>query len=430
MTVAAAPPAKTVTVGAQSGTMTQGVPYETVSFPISTSGIASGTYTVTLNGAPAGISLYQVNTVFINSAGNGTLELEGNSTGSTPAGNHSMSITINGTTSNTFTLKINAVAGKTVTVGTQVGTMTAGVYGSVTFPVTVANIPNGSYVPILQNAPTGVDAAGNVNISAGSGTLTLTGVGSHVAGVYNTMRLTISGTQSNQFTLTISVAPNPTAINFGSTTTYYTYPGRQFPVNYTLTPSGADPSKITWSSSTNAYLTRPYVLSTGSTSANIYVNSGGPSNSMGFYSYKPTTNTLTATLPNSASASVTINTRLVMLISINSNMTFPNSFNTSTSHSWRKVDNKKFVRAYYPADATQWAVSETASPEMYLTKIGTSNYTITSLDPDITCTKMADGITWELTRTSSSVLKEITIIITVGSGDARVAYPQVMILSD
>ena len=204
MTVAAAPPAKTVTVGAQSGTMTQGVPYETVSFPISTSGIASGTYTVTLNGAPAGIDLFQVNTVSINSAGNGTLELEGNSTGSTPAGNHSMSVSIDGVTSNTFVLTIGGSASKTVTVSAQVGTMTTGVANSsADFPLTTSGIANGQYTATLSGAPATVSVSqGMVNISGNSGTLTLVGNASTTTGIH-TVTVTIDGVTSNKFRLTI-----------------------------------------------------------------------------------------------------------------------------------------------------------------------------------------------------------------------------------
>ena len=56
-------------------------------------------------------------------------------------------------------------------------------------------------------------------------------------------RVTFSNQGGNvQSAPTVAVtAPlvDPTAINFGSTTTYYTYPGRVFPVNYILTPSNA-----------------------------------------------------------------------------------------------------------------------------------------------------------------------------------------------
>ena len=93
---------------------------------------------------------------------------------------------------------------KTVSVGSQSGTLVAGAAGSVTFPVTTTNIANGTYTATVDNRPTGVTVSGSVIINAGSGTLTLAGNSSTLAGVTNTMTLTIVGTKSAAFTLTIS----------------------------------------------------------------------------------------------------------------------------------------------------------------------------------------------------------------------------------
>ncbi len=97
---------------------------------------------------------------------------------------------------------------KSASVGTQVGILTAGVAGAVTFPVTTTNITNGAYTATVANLPTGVAISGNITISGNSGTLTLAGNVSTVAGVTSTLMLTIDNTQSATFTLTVS-SSNP-----------------------------------------------------------------------------------------------------------------------------------------------------------------------------------------------------------------------------
>ena len=79
----------------------------------------------------------------------------------------------------------------TVTVGAQVGTLTAGTAGTVTFPITTANIADGSYAAIVTNLPTGVAVQGQVMITGNTGTLTLAGSTLTVAGTTNTLTLTI-----------------------------------------------------------------------------------------------------------------------------------------------------------------------------------------------------------------------------------------------
>ena len=46
---------------------------------------------------------------------------------------------------------------KVASVGAQSGMLTAGVAGTVTFPVTTANIANGSYTATVANRPAGAD---------------------------------------------------------------------------------------------------------------------------------------------------------------------------------------------------------------------------------------------------------------------------------
>ena len=95
---------------------------------------------------------------------------------------------------------------KAVSVGAQVGRMTAGVAGTVTFSVTTAHIANGAYTVSVANLPTGVTVQGQVTIAADNGTLTLAGSATTTAGATATLTLTIDGATSTVFTLTISEA--------------------------------------------------------------------------------------------------------------------------------------------------------------------------------------------------------------------------------
>ena len=91
----------------------------------------------------------------------------------------------------------------TVAVGAQVGTMTARTAGTVTFPVTVTHIADGDYTVAVANLPTGVTVYGQVTIADGAGILTLAGDATTLAGVTNTLVLTLDDTASAPFTLTI-----------------------------------------------------------------------------------------------------------------------------------------------------------------------------------------------------------------------------------
>jgi len=99
------------------------------------------------------------------------------------------------------------VYARTIAVGTQNGSLGAGVAGSVTFTVTTTNFSYGGRATVA-NLPTGVTASENVSISGNSGTLTLTGNASTVQGTTSTLTLTIDGVTSETFTLTISRAYN------------------------------------------------------------------------------------------------------------------------------------------------------------------------------------------------------------------------------
>ena len=94
---------KTVAVGEQSGRLVQGTA-EAVTFPVTTSGIANGTYPVAVTNLPTGVSAQGQVTINNN---NGTLTLAGNT--STVAGTTSaLRLTIDGVQSEAFALIISA----------------------------------------------------------------------------------------------------------------------------------------------------------------------------------------------------------------------------------------------------------------------------------------------------------------------------------
>jgi len=98
-TVAPADTAKTVIVGAQNGTLTEGTA-GSVAFAVSTANIPSGS-AITLNNSVAGITLNTAATT-----GDSTT-VTISTTAATPAGNHPLTLTIDGVTSNNFTLGVS-----------------------------------------------------------------------------------------------------------------------------------------------------------------------------------------------------------------------------------------------------------------------------------------------------------------------------------
>jgi hypothetical protein len=202
-------PDKTVTVGTQTGTLTAGVA-GSVAYAVTTANIANGSYTAVVANLPAGVTVSGQ----VSIAGNtGTLTLAGN-TSTTAATTSNLTLTLDGATSAAFSLAINAGGGntKTVSVGEQAGTLTAGTAGTVTYAVTTANIADGSYAAAVENLPAGVTVSGQVTIAEDSGTLTLAGDTSTTAGVTGTLTLTLDGATSSVFSLTINEEDGDTPI--------------------------------------------------------------------------------------------------------------------------------------------------------------------------------------------------------------------------
>jgi len=106
----------------------------------------------------------------------------------------------------------NPTATKSVSVGAQSGTMTEKQAGTVTYSVTTSNIANGSFPATVANLPAGVTVSGNVAIASNSGTLTLAGSATTVAGTTTNLTLTIDGTASPAFSLSIAAAPKTPVI--------------------------------------------------------------------------------------------------------------------------------------------------------------------------------------------------------------------------
>ena len=197
------PAAKTVSVGTQVGTLTAGTA-DTVTFPVTTTNIEDDDYTVTVQNRPTGVTVQ--GQVTIDTDGKGTLTLAGNAS-TTPAVTNDLTLTIAGATSPAFTLEIVAAGTKTVSVGSQSGTVIAGATGNLTFSVTTSNIAANTYPVTPANLPSGVTVSGgNIVIAAdGTGTLTLAVAGA-AEGSTSTVTIAIDGATSGQFTVTIAAA--------------------------------------------------------------------------------------------------------------------------------------------------------------------------------------------------------------------------------
>jgi len=90
-----------------------------------------------------------------------------------------------------YTVTLLAAGASSVTVGTQVGNVRTGTGGEVTYAVTTANVPAGTYEAEVDGLPTGVTVKNDeVTInSSGTGTLTLVVASSATAGVTGALTL-------------------------------------------------------------------------------------------------------------------------------------------------------------------------------------------------------------------------------------------------
>jgi len=206
---------KSVTVGAQSNVITAGV-NRVASFPVTTTGIAGGLYLVSAANLPAGVMVRTVNRFRI-SDNIGALSLAVNA--SVPAGTHSnITFTIDDVTSAPFTLTISGAGEKSVNLGDQDGTITAGATGSVTFPVTTANIANGATGEVrfytdargtnqIPAPPSNLITATVSPVSFNSATATVNFIRAPTAAGTMYIRVFIDGILSNVQAVTILPAP-------------------------------------------------------------------------------------------------------------------------------------------------------------------------------------------------------------------------------
>src|SRR5574344_1654045 len=221
----------------------------------------------------------------------------------------------------------------------------------------------------------------------------------------------------------VSVYETPaTAVKFG-VDTIFTWPGKMFTVPATLSPSGAEMASLRWTvqgASTSDKASYNYTVS--GTSYHIFsvvppsrdltgrtlVDSRYPA-AIG----AGVVDTLIAACVNGGRDSVVVASRLAMLGSWNGS-DFSEELNQSPTQSnvyWDEARKKLYIRAYYAANTVQFitAINE------WLAKIPTSEYTVTSDDDAVTVARAADGVTYELTRTEFSTLKEVTLTYTFGA---------------
>src|SRR5574344_1555919 len=194
----------------------------------------------------------------------------------------------------------------------------------------------------------------------------------------------------------------------------FTWPGKTFTVPATLTPSVADTSSLTWTvqgaSERNSQLYTIY--HSGSLDWYTLVNDRYP----GLVDDRLFVDTLVAACGNGSRDSVVVASRLVMRGSWGGS-DFSEKLNqdpTQSNVSWGRSDTKFYIRAYYAANKEQFDYPIIVVPDMYFTKIPTSEYTVTSDDASVTVAKAADGVTYELTRTEFSTLKEVTLTYIFG----------------
>ncbi|MCL2703195.1 MAG: immunoglobulin domain-containing protein [Defluviitaleaceae bacterium] len=264
---------RTITVGAQAGTLTVNQS-GTVTFPIQTTAIAQGSYTVTITPSlPTGVSVQ--GNVSINSAGVGTLTLNGNGTfmSADDTTKHTLTFnTVSGVTSNKF--KVTVSPAPTFGISASPSPMD---FGSVeegyavppaTQMLTVTNTGTGA-VTLLPHLPVNFNIGtldrNPVTAVNPTSTLTIRPKPGLTPGNYNET-LTISGnsgavstTVDLQFSVTagptylISASPSP--VQFGSVeadsaTAPYTYT-QPAEVTVTITNVGSEEITLVQPTSTN-----------------------------------------------------------------------------------------------------------------------------------------------------------------------------------
>ncbi|MCL2564088.1 MAG: S-layer homology domain-containing protein, partial [Oscillospiraceae bacterium] len=188
-----------VSVGAQQGTL-RATEAGTVTFLATVRNIDT----------PAAITLENVNSVAgitldTTTATDTQTAVSVSTSAATPQGSHPLRLNIGGTVSANFNLVVGAAPQPTLAVGAQVGNITAGEAGSVTFPVTSTLIPAGTPIT-LNNAPTGVTLDAVTVASGGVTTITVCTAANTPAGTHP-LTVTAGSVTSAPFSLTVRPGP-------------------------------------------------------------------------------------------------------------------------------------------------------------------------------------------------------------------------------
>ena len=190
---------KSISVGSQTGSLTAGSA-GSVTYTVATTGIADGSE----------IYLEKSNEIWGVSLDPGTSFTTGDSTevtinitAETPPGSHQLGLYIDGLTSDKFTLEVGVA--KSISVGSQTGTLTAGSAGAVTYTVTTTGIAAGTgfYLDNI-NGISGISLNAGTSVTTGdSTTVTINTTAATPPGSHPLQIMIIDVAVSNTFYLVV-----------------------------------------------------------------------------------------------------------------------------------------------------------------------------------------------------------------------------------
>ena len=209
-----------MSVGSQTNTVTQGVG-GSASFVITTQGLPNGNYSISTTGNwPQGVTLASNNVAIVNGSGSLIVNVAPNAA----AGPRYVSFifsasgAVTGGQPVSFTrqIRVNVTPGQqqfTLGVGSQIGTVTQGTGGQVSFGITT-NLPNtNASITTTGTVPQGITlASNNVWINNGSGSLYLNVPSSAAVGTHRVHFMVTA--QGQQFPRHVDVIVSPGQQNF------------------------------------------------------------------------------------------------------------------------------------------------------------------------------------------------------------------------
>ena len=238
------PVTKSVSVGAQSGTLTE-KQAGTVTYAVTTTNISNGSYAATVANLPGGMSVSGSVTI---ATGSGTLTLAGNT--STAAGTTSnLTLAIDGATSSAFSLTIAAApVPPVITITTQPAATTTVTEGEITGSLTVAaTVTQGATLSYQWYSNTANNNTGGATIS-GATSASYTIPTTLKAGAYyyfcEVKATGANSVRSNVATVTVSPPPTPTTpfeVNITGTISHTTHTaGQNGTVTFNRFPATVD----------------------------------------------------------------------------------------------------------------------------------------------------------------------------------------------